>query len=175
MVQDLLNGWSMSENHLKILWDILLRLLDLFFDHLLWSLNDNSPDAVLNAVTSASICGYQLRCSCNRTPRYLTVVYVFILFPLILKFQCLVIVFTLGLNSKISVLLVLKLILFDLNQWIRSAKSWFIRFSICFRDLCISNRLVSSAKWCVLLLLMDTFTSFMKIMNESSPNTESNE
>ena len=43
---------------------------------------------------------------------------------------------------------------------------------ICFRDLFINNRLVSSAKWWTLLLLMDTFKSFMKIMNKSGPNTD---
>ena len=41
---------------------------------------------------------------------------------------------------------------------------------ICFRDLFINNRLVSSAKWWTLLLLMDTFKSFMKIVNKSGPS-----
>ena len=77
---------------------------------------DNKLATLLNLITSESICGCQLRCSCRRTPRYLTVVYVFILSPLILKLRCLVIVFPLGLNNKISVLLVLRLILFDLSH-----------------------------------------------------------
>ena len=93
-------------------------------------------------------------------------------FPLIVKLSCLVIVFPLGLNNRISVLLVLRLILFDLNQWTRSAKWWFINLFVCYRDLFLSNRLVSSAKWWTLLLLMDTFKLFMKIMNGSGPNTE---
>ena len=55
--------------------------------------------------------------------RYLTVVDVFILSTLILKLRCLVIVFPLGMNNKISVFLVLRVILFDLSHWTRSAKS----------------------------------------------------
>ena len=116
------------------------------------------------------ICGCQWRCSCSRIPRYLTVVDVFILSPLVLKLRCLVIVFPVGLNDKISVLLVVRLILYD--HWTRSANPWFISFLICFRDLFISNRLVSSTEWWTLLLLMDTFKLFMKIMNKSRPNTE---
>ena len=66
---------------------------------------------------------------------------VFILSSLILKLRCLVIVFPLGLNNKMSVLLVLRLILFDLGHWTRSVKSWFTSLTKSSRlhNVCFAN------------------------------------
>ena len=57
-------------------------------------------------------------------------------------------------NSKISVLLVFKDILFALSQVVRSFKSCLICLLIFFKELSTSIKLVSPAKWCTLLNFM---------------------
>ena len=56
-----------------------------------------------------------------------------------------------GLNSKILVLLVSEDILFALSHLVGSFKSWLISLFVFFKELCISSKLVLSAKWCTLL------------------------
>ena len=55
--------------------------------------------------------------------------------------------FLFGQNISISVLLVFRLILFDLSHRTKRDQSLLISLLICFRDLLIRNMLVSSAKW----------------------------
>ena len=93
----------------------------------------------------------QSTCSLILKPRYLTCAFRGIYWPLILKFRCFVmLLLDLGLNSKISVLLVFKDILFALSHVVRSFKSWLICLLIFFKELSASSKLVSSAKWCTL-------------------------
>ena len=68
---------------------------------------------------------FQSRCSSKITPRYLTLLQMLIFCPLILKFRCFVICFCLGLKIIISVLLVLRLILFARSHRRIKARSWF--------------------------------------------------
>ena len=107
----------MTDIYIYIIWELKTEkhiVLNIYLGAC-YLIFDSSHVDLLNLVTGASICGCQLRCSCNRKARYLTVVVVFVLSPLILKLRCLVIVFPLDLNNKISVLLELRLILFDRN------------------------------------------------------------
>ena len=76
-----------------------------------------------------------------------------------------------GLKITASVVLVFKLILFALSHCTRNAKSWFIKEFVFFNDLFISSRLVSSAKWCTLLDVIDRFKSLINIINSRSPRT----
>ena len=76
----------------RILLNIPIDLLSFHFNELIWR--------------------FQSRCSPKTKPRYLTLLQVLIFSPLILKFSCFVICFCLGLKIIISVLLVLRLILF---------------------------------------------------------------
>ena len=83
---------------------------------------------------------------------------------LILKFRCFVMfLLDLGLNSKISVLLVFKDILLALSHVVRSFKSWLICLFIFSKELSTSSKLVSSTKWCALLNFMAWFRSLMYI------------
>ena len=60
----------------------------------------------------------------------------------------------LGLNSKISVLLVFEDILFALSHAVKSFKSWLMCLFISFKELTTRSKLVSSAKWCTLMNFM---------------------
>ena len=80
--------------------------------------------------------------------------------------------FPFGQNISISVLLVFRLILFDLSHRTKRDQSLLISLLICFRDLLIRNMLVSSAKWWILLFLIETCKSLIKIRNNSGPKTE---
>ena len=100
----------------------------------------------------------QSRCSSIVKPRYLTYVAHEIYWPLILKFRCfLMFLLDLGLNSKISVLLVFNDILFALSHAMRTFKLWSMCLFIFFKELSTSNRLVSSRKWCALPNFMARF------------------
>ena len=60
----------------------------------------------------------------------------------------------LGLNSKISVLLVFKDILFALSHVVRSFKLRLMCLFIFCKELSTGTKLVSSAKWCTQLNFM---------------------
>ena len=114
---------------------------------------------------------FLLRCSLIVRPRYLTCVFRGIYWPLILKFWCFIMfLLDVGLNSKISVLLVFKDILFALNFVVRTFKLWLICLFIFFKELSISSRLVSSTKWCTLLNFMAWFRSLMYIRKQWTKN-----
>ena len=115
---------------------------------------------------------FQSRCSSKITPRYLTLLQVLIFCPLILKFRCFVICFCLGLKIIISVLLVLRLILFAWSHQEIKARSWFTYLLIFLRDFSVSSKFVSSAYWCSLEFLTDLFKSFLKIIKSRGPSTE---
>ena len=71
----------------------------------------------------------QSNCSFSLRPNYMTCIFRGINFPLILKFRCFVMfLLDLGLNSKISVLLIFKDILFAISHVLRSFKSWLVCF-----------------------------------------------
>ena len=78
----------------------------------------------------------------------------------------------LGLNNKISVLLVFKDILFALCHAVRSLKSWLMCFLFYFKESSTSSKLVSSAKSCTLLNFMVSFRSLMYIKKSIAPRTE---
>ena len=112
----------------------------------------------------------QSTCSLILKPRYLTCAFRGIYWPLILKFRCFVmLLLDLGLNSKISVLLVFKDILFALSHVVRSFKSWLICLFIFFKELSTSIKLVLSANWCTLLNFKVWFRSLMYIRKSSWP------
>ena len=63
----------------------------------------------------------------NCEARYLSCVFRGIYWPLILKFRCFVMfLLDLGLNRKVSILLVFKDILFALSHLVKSFRSWLI-------------------------------------------------
>ena len=114
----------------------------------------------------------QSRCSLIVRPWYLTCVFGGIYSPLILKFRCFMFFLEIGLNSKILVLLVSEDILFALSHLVGSFKSWLISLFVFFKELCISSKLVLSAKWCTLLNYKAWFRSLMYIKKSSGPRTE---
>ena len=105
--------------------------------------------------------------------RYLTCIFHGIYWPLIQKFRC-VVKFLLDLdlnNSKTSVLLVFKDILFALSQVVRSFTSWLICLFIFLKGY-LQVKLVSSAKWCTLLNFKTLFKSLIYVRRNSGPRTE---
>ena len=115
---------------------------------------------------------FQLRCSSKIMSRYLTLLQVLSFCPLILKFRCFVVCFFLGLKIIFSVLLILRLILFAGSHQQIKARSWFTCLLIFLRDVSVSSKFVSPAKWCTLEFLTDLFTSFMKMIKRRGPSTE---
>ena len=115
----------------------------------------------------------ELRCLFIVNPRYLTCVVREIYVPLILKFGYFVMFLSdLALNNKMSVLLVLKDILFALSHVVRTFKPWLISLFIIFKELSTTSKYISSAKWCTLLNFM-AWWSLMYIKKSSGSRTES--
>ena len=88
-----------------------------------------SPIPALSFFFSLLKYTFQSRCSFIVRPNYLTCVVCGIYWPMILKFRCFVLsLLYLGMNSKISVLLVFIYILFALSHVVRRFKSFFMFF-----------------------------------------------
>ena len=96
----------------------------------------SNPSARFNFGVRVLRCSSHSRFSCSITPRYLTLLERWTLWPLIQKFMCLVIFLCLGLNITISVLVAFKLILFALSHCINRARSWFIQLLIFLKTCC---------------------------------------
>ena len=91
---------------------------------------ERNPIALMSLGMRFLKCVSQVRESFRYTPRYLTLVAVFIFCPLTLKTMCLVIIVCLCLNIIISVLLVFNEILLLLSHWQRCFRAWFTSFFV---------------------------------------------
>ena len=132
-----------------------------------------SPIPALSFFFSLLKYTFQSRCSFIVRPNYLSCVVCRIYWPMILKFRCVVLsLLYLGMNSKISVLLVFIYILFALSHVVRRFKSFFMFFLIFFKELSTSSKLVLSANWCTLLYFMACFRSLMNIKESNKPRSE---
>ena len=100
---------------------------------------ERSPIALLSLGMRFLKCVSQVRESFRYTPRYLTLVVVFIFCTLTLKFMCLVIIVCLCLNIIISVLLAFNEILLLLSHWQRCFRSWFTCLFIFFLKIYYSR------------------------------------
>ena len=104
-------------------------------------------------------------------PKYFTCILVLICCPLILKLRCFCMVFLFGRKMIISVLLVLKLILFDLSHFDKNDRSWLMCL-IFFKDLFEYERFVSSANRCTSPFLIALWRSLINIKNSKGPKTD---
>ena len=108
------------------------------------------------------MCVFHSRCSWSITPKYFTIVHGFTFCPIIRKLRCLVILLFFARKIIISVLVVLRLIVFALNY----------SFSVFLSDLFAKRRSVLSAKCRALLCMAAQCRSFIKIINNSGPRTD---
>ena len=81
-------------------------------------------------------------------------------------------VFLFGRKMIISVLLVFKLILFDLSHFDKNDRSWLMCLLIFFKDLFEYKRFVSSANRCTSLFLIALWRSLINIKNSKGPKTD---
>ena len=81
-------------------------------------------------------------------------------------------VFLFGRKMIISVLLVFKLILFDLSHFGKNDRSWLMCLLIFFKDLFEYKRFVLSANRCTSLFLIALWRSLINIKNSKGPKTD---